>query len=684
MSDVTIRTTEDVDIRAIAEDGEGMSSPVDVRELARERGIDRTFALRELITSQAFDASEIGGYQVNWENWLEDYDSSAKRYRATDAEDIRQVLLWAADRDNQIRAVGAGHSHSQAARPADDETFIELSWYDSGAKQTEGVIGDLPARPRLSDPTEASNYGPGEDSATDEEDLAAVRVGSGETLKRLNRKVLNGKELGLLNMGSYDAQTVAGAVNTSTHGTGIELGTLADVVLSVEMAVVMESPVDEDEPVVRMFRIEPDEGITDGAAFMENVGEHGMALIQDDDIFHASVVGYGAMGGATSYTLLVRNRYFLEEHSTRKPSNNIGPAEGGWKKMKTEEIVKKRVNDDGIRHFNFLLNIPGTFGSPSTDGPSCLLRKRWLRPWDREKTREFEGSEDNDRTFVLIIPQRRSFNDFARNFRRWTSGSGVDPKDPNPGLAGSIRNSYFKKLQNKKPFKVFFGGNAGEKYNKTASYEALRRIPDQNHTFKEKPPDGPQDPAITTEVAVPVEHVEDAVDAVIDEVQRINGRDDGFYYMAPLGVRFTASSEHMLTPEYQPSDGGSTASGWPDGFAMLELPFTVGEVDPNRAAWNPLDALLIPARLANILPNRYISQEDMVRMSKEALRPIEERLRDDFDGRPHMGKYHSLERSDLEDMYDEFDTWYDVYTQFNAFGTFNNGFTDDLGISVNR
>lgn len=689
MSDVTIGTTEAVSIRAIAEDGEGMSSPVSLRNLANERGIDRTFALRELITSQAWEndhLKELLTENYLWENWLSDHKEITNRFRPQNADDVRELLAGAASSDRTIRAVGAGHSHSQVARP--DDFFIELSWYDS--EGTNGLVGALDQRPRRSDLTEASNYGPGNDPATDEEELEAIRVAAGETLKSLNRRILYGKELGLLNMGSFDGQTVAGAVNTSTHGTGIGLGTFADVVLSVEMGVVMESPVDDEEAIVRMFRIEPKEGITDSEAFMENVGEHGMALIQDDDIFHASVVGYGAMGVATSYTLLVRDRYFLEEHSNRKPNNRIGSAEGGWKKMKTEETVKKRLNDDGIRHFNFLLNIPGTFGSPSTDGPSCLLRKRWKRPWNSSLVREADGYGPDGGKKELGIPQRRGFNDFARNFRRWTSGSGVDPKTNNPGLASSIRNNYFKKLQNKHPFKRHGGDNAG-KYNETASYEALRRIPDRNHIDKEGPPEGPQDPAMTTEVAVPVEHVEDAVDAVIDEVQNVHDSDD-FHYMAPLGVRFTAPSEHMLAPEFQSTentDGDeSTDSEWPAGFAMLELPFTVGRVDASRADWTTfipgVGVLTGLARLTNALPSRDISQSEMVDMSKDALEPIEQRLRKDFDGRPHMGKHHSLERSDLEDLYDRFDTWYDVYTQFNAFGTFNNGFTDDLGISVNR
>lgn len=686
MSDVTIRSTGAVSIRAIAEDGEGMASPIHLRDLATERGIDRSFALRELITSQRFDG-DLGGSKVNWRNWLKDYESSARRVRPTDADEIRQVLARAADGGGKIRAVGAGHSHSQAARPKDGGIFVELSWYDADSGHLEGVVGDRPPRPRRNDPSATSNYGPGSDPATDVEDLAAVRVGAGEMLKRLNRKILAEKDLGVLNMGSYDAQTVAGAVNTSTHGTGIGLGTFADVVLSVEMATVMESPVDENEPIVRQFRIEPEDGITDSTAFMENVGTHGMALIQDDEVFHASVVGYGAMGVATSYTLLVRDRYFLEEHSKRWKSNNIGSAAGGWMEIKNKDIVKQRLNDDGLRHFNILLNVPGTFGTPSTDGPSCLLRKRRHRPWDENMTFEKWGA-----------PERRSFGDFARNFRRWTSGSGVDPTDPNPGLASTIRNNYFKPLQNKEPFVAFEDrwGQQPKRHlsNTTASYNALRRIPDGSFHNPERPPAPPKDPAMTTEVAVPVEHVEEAIDALIDEVRTVN-ENDGFYYMAPLGVRFTGPSEHMLAPEYKPPESGGSAetsgSDWPDGFAMLELPFTVGRVDPNQdtglvnmVTFGLYGVVKTAAQVAGFMPDRVIPQSKMVELSKEALRPIERRLREDFDGRPHMGKYHSLERSDLEEMYEKFDTWYDVYTQFNAFGTFNNGFTDDLGISVQR
>ena len=61
-----------------------------------------------------------------------------------------------------------------------------------------------------------------------------VRVEAGMRLRELNRH-LDDNGLALSNMGGYDAQTVAGVMSTSTHGSGIEFGPIADSVRSLDL-----------------------------------------------------------------------------------------------------------------------------------------------------------------------------------------------------------------------------------------------------------------------------------------------------------------------------------------------------------------------------------------------------------------------------------------------------------------
>ena len=49
-----------------------------------------------------------------------------------------------------------------------------------------------------------------------------------------------------------------------------------------------------------------------------------------------------------------------------------------------------------------------------------------------------------------------------------------------------------------------------------------------------------------------------------------------------------------------------------------------------------------------------------------------------LDGRPHLGKHHTLNRARLERLFPKFDACLAAYKRFNAFGTFDSVFTDQL------
>src|SRR2546427_52144 len=61
-----------------------------------------------------------------------------------------------------------------------------------------------------------------------------VTARSGTTLRALNAE-LGGLGLAMANLGDIDAQTLAGALSTGTHGTGARLGGLATQVEALEL-----------------------------------------------------------------------------------------------------------------------------------------------------------------------------------------------------------------------------------------------------------------------------------------------------------------------------------------------------------------------------------------------------------------------------------------------------------------
>jgi hypothetical protein len=192
--------------------------------------------------------------------------------------DLQAVLRKAAALHCAVRAVGSHHAFSDAALT------------DGIAIETHQLLEPLVAADRalLKTPDDASTI---------------VRVSGGMTIHDLNA-ALDQRGLALINMGSYDGQTLAGVISTSTHGSGITLGSFPS---AVEALIVVKA----DGQVVQ---IEPANGITDPAKFAAQAGN--VELVQDDKFFQASVVGIGSLGIIFAVLLRVRRQFWVSETTT--------------------------------------------------------------------------------------------------------------------------------------------------------------------------------------------------------------------------------------------------------------------------------------------------------------------------------------------------------------------------------
>jgi hypothetical protein len=173
-----------------------------------------------------------------------------------------------------VRAVGAGHAWSDAALTdgylVEPEQLGGLRELDDGTLR-DALVGRL------------------------------VRVGGGTHLHALN-DALDARGLALPNMGGYDAQTIAGVVSTSTHGSGLGWGPFPDLVRSLDLVAAGGEVV----------RVEPAGGPTDPARFTAVYGD-GRRLIQDDATFFAAVCGIGTLGMIESLILELREKFWLNE-----------------------------------------------------------------------------------------------------------------------------------------------------------------------------------------------------------------------------------------------------------------------------------------------------------------------------------------------------------------------------------
>jgi hypothetical protein len=137
-----------------------------------------------------------------FKNWAETIEFKPKFYcHPENAADVQSIVQRAASNSQHVRIQGNGHSWSQFVQTKDH--LLQLDEF-----------GD----------------------AVTPEGSGRVSVHAGIKLKRLVEKLrgLN-PPLGLRNTGSILEQSIAGAVSTGTHGTGLGLGNLATQVVGMTL-----------------------------------------------------------------------------------------------------------------------------------------------------------------------------------------------------------------------------------------------------------------------------------------------------------------------------------------------------------------------------------------------------------------------------------------------------------------
>jgi FAD-linked oxidoreductase len=139
------------------------------------------------------------GYRFR--NWDETLECRPKHfYRPESEEEILAIVREASDAGKTVRTFGAGHSWSPLVLT--DDTLINLDRLDR-------IV-----------------------SVDDEHQRVAVQAGI--RLKELNQ-VLPKHNLGMKNLGSIGEQSIAGAISTATHGTGLRLGGLHTQIVEMNL-----------------------------------------------------------------------------------------------------------------------------------------------------------------------------------------------------------------------------------------------------------------------------------------------------------------------------------------------------------------------------------------------------------------------------------------------------------------
>jgi L-gulono-1,4-lactone dehydrogenase len=181
-------------------------------------------------------------HRATWSNWARNQTCAPAEIAHPGSEaELADLVKQAAAAGRRVKAVGAGHSFTSIAC-------------------TDGVLVDLDGYGRVL----------GHDPRT-----GRVTVEAGISLHRLSDE-LDARGLALENMGDIDRQSVAGATQTATHGTGLRFRNLSSQIVALRL-------------------------VTGDGTVVEATGpEDGN---ENPDVFAVARVGLGALGVLSTVTL---------------------------------------------------------------------------------------------------------------------------------------------------------------------------------------------------------------------------------------------------------------------------------------------------------------------------------------------------------------------------------------------
>jgi FAD-linked oxidoreductase len=155
-----------------------------------------------------------------WTNWSRTVTVDVAAETPRTVADVQRIVSDAAAAGRRVKPIGAGHS------------FTAIGATDGVQLRPDALTGVLRA----------------------DRESGLVTVLSGTRLRHLN-EVLWNFGLALPNLGDIDVQTVAGAISTGTHGTGIRLGGLATQVRGMQVVLADGELVDIDGAEVAAWAV---------------------------------------------------------------------------------------------------------------------------------------------------------------------------------------------------------------------------------------------------------------------------------------------------------------------------------------------------------------------------------------------------------------------------------------------
>jgi len=442
---------------------------------------------------------------------------------------------------------------------------------------------------------------------------------AGMMVEKLNSE-LDKLGLALPTMAAFDQETIYGAVATSTHGTGLNVPGMANMVRSMDMI----------SAGGKCYRIEPSNGITDAAKFKVKYPHDEITLIQDDDKFYSSVVGFGLMGIVYSVVIEPVKTFYLKQRL--------------W--VSNWDTVKKKLTD---RSFFTATNPLGTAigNDPLTHKPLPTRAQVFVNPYITKK--QWEATTNH--TCVVQIQTEISKAEFDQLNLKATAHH-------TPKLLAFITSLITNGSVDihEEPIKAEDANSITEEISTSALLELLNTFPTlipifldislivllsgsgkfgKSFTVMNQGKLAIKNAGYSVEPGLAVDKNNNFIRGA-EEIIRIVELSKGFYsYLtAPLCLRFVMASKDYLSPEFEMDT------------CMIDVPMMLGT----------------------------IGDDQMLQRMQIDLIPL--------GARPHWGKICDLVNGKelVKKMYPRFDKFQETIKFFNPHGTFNSSFSFRTGL----
>jgi hypothetical protein len=614
---------------------------------------------------------------------------------------LKGLIKAALEKGLKVKAVGSGHSFSDIMTTPDflvvTDDLKEMLTYVSPGKEEENKISksiNIRHYPNLNEAILKNGYSNfvgfqvDADHGADQEP-ALVEFEAGIKIRDLNDQLWS-MGWSLYNMGTYQGQSFIGAASTSTHGSGNNLPPLPDMIKSMVIVA--------DEGIA--FRIEPSNGIssrknlpiahpsyfTDEAmgkiALKKSIfksDEKGVDyLIQNDDCFNAALVNVGTFGIVYSVIIEVIPKFYLLETVELTTWNDL-------RKRLLDANKSKEIFEEKQYKAKFPAQSEFTTTLFFDGDPKCDdTRESHTFSKIRQVSILFNANKYMDENFCRIIRQYSISGDVAEKWVKKNDKGRLVPKSLMEFTLAAIDDlgevlgdteSEQKKMYNRK--------------QKTILAVIFQ-------------------PVMGDAVATALNHV----DAIANQIKKSNGTEN----YSPIEPN---CNQYYLNRNYRVYVKSSDLPGYGTETAFsMEKEFRLDF--PGKPLGDPTKAYITAVDHAIEMAAQHWSEGRYVQTGNAAIRFVKasnaylspqfgeltcmlemlnvadthggkelfyryQREFFKYGGRPHWGLDLSVTTGNnnlMEKMYPQFSKWKNVYDLLNFHGTFNNRFTDRMGLSV--